>query len=176
MHRAGYRYDTSATGLLEWPRRTVGGLWEFPLQTVDWMGARHGRVLAMDYNLWFHYNGARPITTDRERQSVSNAVYASYIAAFRHTYDGNRAPLFFGNHMNYWGCAQRFRECDHKGRLTGATNLQHFGPFVDGLQRAYLEMCSQPDVQCVSYKDVADWLDAQSPQTVARLQALPPAP
>ena len=53
--------------------------------------------------------------------------------------------------------------------------LQHFGPFVDGLQRAYRVMCVQPDVRCVSYRDVADWLDAQTPATIRSLQALPPA-
>jgi hypothetical protein len=175
MKRLGYRYDTSATGVLEWPRRTLGGLWEFPLQTIHWAGARGGSVLAMDYNLWAHYNGAQPIVTDAQRQSVSNAVYNSYLGAFRQTYDGNRAPLFFGNHMNYWGCAKRFTACDHHGHLSGPTNLQHFGPFVDGLQRAYLTMCVQPDVRCVSYRDVADWLDAQTPATLASLWRLAPA-
>jgi hypothetical protein len=174
MRAAAYRYDTSGTGRLAWPRRTLGGLWEFPLQTVEWKGSTGGSQLAMDYNLWHSYNGARPITTAAQRTAVSDAVYATYLAAFHATYAGNRAPLLFGNHMNYWGCDAAFKDCAHTGTLLNPTGLEHYGPFVDGLQRAYATMCVQPDVQCISYKDLADWLDAQDPATVARLQSLAP--
>jgi hypothetical protein len=170
---AGYRYDTSATGELVWPTKTTGGMWEFPLQTIRWIGPGGGSMLAMDYNLWYRYNKAKPITTDPQRQLVSNAVLNSYLAAFNATYTGNRAPLFFGNHMNYWGCDTRYTDCDHTGTLANPTQLQHFGPFVDGLMRFYVNVCAKPDVQCISYKDMADWLDGQDPAVVAHLQGLP---
>jgi hypothetical protein len=102
---------------------------------------------------------------------VEKNVYDTYLAAFNATYGSNRAPLFFGNHMNYWGCNPAYTDCDHTGSLTGDTPLQHYGPFTAGLQRAYVAMCGKPDVQCISYKQMADWLDAQSPAVVAALRA-----
>jgi hypothetical protein len=173
MAQLGFRYDTSATGRLDWPRKTLDGLWEFPLQGIRWAGARKGTVLAMDYNLWSWYNGARPITSAHERQALSNVVADSYLDAFDVTYHGNRAPLFLGNHMNYWGCDPAYTDCYHRGRLANPTPLQHYGPFVDGLQRSYRAMCVQPDVECISYRQMADWLDAQDPAVLAALQAQP---
>ena len=175
MAAAGYRYDTSGTGRLSWPRKTLHGLWEFPLQRIAWKGTGGGAQLAMDYNLWYRFNHAQPITTQAQRVLASNAVYASYLAAFHATYSGNRAPLFLGNHMNYWGCDQAYTECNHRGHLQNPSQLDHYGPFVDGLQRAYRYMCVQPDAECISYKDMAAWLDVQDPATVAALPALPAA-
>jgi hypothetical protein len=172
MKQLGYRYDTSATGLLRWPSKTPQGLWEFPLPTVKWMGARGGSNLVMDYNLWYAYNKNQPITSDAERAVVAKNVYDTYQAAFAATYNGNRAPLFFGNHMNYWGCNQAFKDCQHTATGTGDTPLQHYGPFTSGLQQAYITICTKPDVQCVSYRQLADWLDAQDPAVVAQLQGL----
>ena len=171
MAKLGYRYDTSGTGTLSWPKKTSNRLWEFPLQTIQWKGAGGGNQLAMDYNLWYSYNHATSITSASERAKVSKAVYDSYLAAFNATYAGNRAPLFFGNHMNYWGCDRAYTDCYHGGSLSNPTPLQHYGPFVDGLQRSYLTMCSKPDVQCISYRQMADWLDAQDPAVLAALQA-----
>lgn len=125
----------------------------------------------MDYNFWFKYNHAAPIRTDGERQRVSDTVLASYLGAFAQSYNGNRAPLFLGNHMNYWGCNTAYTLCDHRGALANPTQLQHFGPFVDALMRFYVDVCGRPDVQCVSYKDVANWLDGQAPAVVAGLQS-----
>jgi hypothetical protein len=67
-------------------------------------------------------------------------------------YSGNRAPLILGNHFNRW----------NGGIYTDA--------LTDFLQRA----CGRPQVQCVSFSQLADWLDAQTPATQAQLQALPP--
>jgi hypothetical protein len=33
--------------------------------------------------------------------------------------------------------------------------------------------CDQPDTRCVSFKELVDWLDAQTPATHAALAALP---
>ena len=35
--------------------------------------------------------------------------------------------------------------------------------------------CGRQGVRCVSFEELADWLDAQPPAVLARLQALPPA-
>ncbi len=175
MKAAGYRYDTSATGDLSWPRRTPQGLWEFPLPTITWKGARGGRVLGMDYNLWYAYNRAGPIRTDAERASVARAVTDTYLAAFSATYDGNRAPLYLSSHMNYWGCNQNYRACNHRANLPGGTPMQHYGPFTVGLQAAYATICRRAEVRCISYRQLADWLDAQDPAVLSALQARPAA-
>jgi hypothetical protein len=36
-------------------------------------------------------------------------------------------------------------------------------------------VCTKPDVKCVSFKELADWLDAQDPANLQRLRALDPA-
>ena len=53
--------------------------------------------------------------------------------------------------------------------ILAALPVALFGAY--GLQRFYLNVCTKPDVQCISYKDMADWLDGQDPSVVAALQA-----
>lgn len=145
--RAGFRYDASRTGLLTWPRRQ-GGLWEFPLPSVDLVGT--GRtVLAMDYNFYYAQTGASPAAPSA-RPALRRQVLASYRNAFDAVYRGNRAPLILGNHFNRW----------------------NGGIYTDALTDFLDSTCARPGVRCVSFAQLADWLDVQTPQTLARLQGL----
>jgi hypothetical protein len=36
-------------------------------------------------------------------------------------------------------------------------------------------VCTKKDVKCVSFRELADWLDAQKPETLQRLRTLDPA-
>lgn len=58
---------------------------------------------------------------------------------------------------------------DHTVSVGGRT------PFTAGLQAAYATICRRAEVRCVSYRHLADWLDAQSPAVLAGLQARPAA-
>ena len=35
-------------------------------------------------------------------------------------------------------------------------------------------ICTKPDVKCVSFKEMADWMDAQDPKVLAQLRQLDP--
>ena len=70
----------------------------------------------------------------------------------RPLYAGNRAPLFIGNHFNDWAC----------------------GAFQNSLSTFVTDFKARhPDVQFVSNLDLERWLEAQDPQVLANLQALP---
>lgn len=148
--QAGFRYDASRTGLLQWPTK-VQGLWEFPLPSITLAGT-HRTVLAMDYNFYYSQSGAAPAPAN-SRDALRRQVLASYRNAFDAVSAGNRAPLILGNHFNQW----------------------NGGIYTDALTDFVTQTCHRPEVRCVSFRDLTDWLDAQSPATLARLQGLPAA-
>ena len=64
----------------------------------------------------------------------------SYLAYFRASYEGDRAPLSIGHHFADW----------------------NDGAYREALRRFVLEACPMPEVRCVSYAELADWLDAMT--------------
>ena len=72
------------------------------------------------------------------------------LAAFDRTYHGNRAPLIIGNHFNQW----------------------NGGIYMDAVEDVIAELCPREDVQCVSFKQLVDWLDAQDPEVLDKLRSL----
>ena len=163
----GYRYDASGTGSLRWPTKVAAtgsnagatvpftasastSMWEFPLQSIQVVG--YGRSqLSMDYNFLYAQN--KGVTTgstalcNRARTSTT----ASYLKAFNAVYNGNHAPLIIGNHFNTWLCGA-YR--DAITTLVTTVHQQH------------------PDVQFISFIDLANWLDAQTPAVLASLRGL----
>jgi hypothetical protein len=135
----GFRYDASQIGRLwAWPYRQLG-VWELPLQLIPFVGHTY-RVVSMDYNFFYNQAIAGLSAAGSEQQT-----YLSLWRAFRSSYYGNRAPLSFANHFETWnGWAY-----DH------------------ALARVVLQACRLPEVRCVSFRELTDWLDAQPP---ARLQ------
>lgn len=145
----GFRYDTSTTGDLRWPRRMSNGLWDIPLQHVRMAGS--GRwVLSMDYNFYEAQSGAAPAATSR-RPAMRQQVLDTYRNAFRATYAGNRAPLILGNHFSRW----------------------NGGIYEDALSSFLLETCRKPGVRCVSNQQLVDWMEDQPASTMAALRARP---
>ena len=67
-------------------------------------------------------------------------------------YNGNRAPLFIGNHFNDWAC----------GSFTASLTR-----FITDFKKMH------PDVRFVSNLDLERWLEAQDPAVLAELQARP---
>ncbi|HEY2831946.1 MAG TPA: hypothetical protein VGJ14_05935 [Sporichthyaceae bacterium] len=139
----GYRYDTSPTPDTTWPLRGTAdtgpsNLWVFPLAWVNFAGTTH-HVLSMDYNICFLHDGCQTSqsypssVTDRWRQQALD-TYRHY---FEQSYTGDRAPIYLGNHFEMW----------------------HDGAYTDALAEFVTETCGKPEVRCVSYRDLADWLD-----------------
>jgi len=129
----GFRYDASQQSILgTWPRREFG-LWEVPLLEIPFTGHTF-RVLSMDYNFFANQTIAGTPTRAIERQT-----YLSLWRAFRTSYHGDRAPLSFANHFETW----------------------NGGAYNRALTRVVLRACRLPEVHCVSFRELVDWLDAQ---------------
>ena len=140
--QAGYRYDTSNSGTLQWPQPLKNGLWNVPLQNIKLEGTRYG-VLSMDYNFLVNQNDGKQTASPEKCQQIEDQTYQSYEDALRAVNDGNRAPLILGNHMNDWVC----------------------GAYTKALTRFIVDTKEKnPDVQFISTLDLVDFMDAQDPE------------
>ncbi len=147
---AGFTYDASNTGTPVWPKKIEGfELWEFPLQTIPVVGFDRG-ALSMDYNLMCVQNGCSTRADPPKVKQVERSTYDTYMQATKAACDGNRSPLFFGNHFNTW---------------VGGAYRNALTRFVDDVK----DSC--PDVQFVSNRDLVRWLSAQDPAVLERLRA-----
>lgn len=149
---AGFRYDASNSGTLVWPQKVANGrLWEFPLPALKLSGTNL-QVLAMDYNFLANQTNAQTQVPQATCDQVEEQTYRSYMDALDAVYNGNRAPLSIGSHLNDWVC----------------------GAYITSLERFITDAHAKyPDVRFVSFKDLADWLDVMDPDELAKLQALP---
>jgi peptidoglycan/xylan/chitin deacetylase (PgdA/CDA1 family) len=129
----GFRYDASRQSLLgAWPRRELG-LWEVPLLEIPFVGHTF-RVLSMDYNFF-----ANQTISGTPADAIERQTYLSLWRAFRTSYYANRAPLSFANHFETW----------------------NDWAYDRALARVVLRACRLPQVRCVSFRELVDWLDAQ---------------
>ncbi|WP_328688480.1 hypothetical protein OG879_17285 [Streptomyces caniferus] len=148
----GWRYDASSPGGLQmWPKKKRG-LWDYPLQQIPFPGHSF-EVLSMDYNILAnqskHSTKAPPVNYPGWRRQAADA----YISGFRRAYETNRAPLFIGNHFEEW----------------------NGGIYMDAVEDALKHIANEQnrDVHLVSFRQFTDWLDAQDPEVLGRLQQLP---
>jgi peptidoglycan/xylan/chitin deacetylase (PgdA/CDA1 family) len=137
LHRVlrehGFRYDSSSSALLgTWPTRDHG-VWTFPLPEIP-LADSYFKVISMDYNFMANQP---PATTRDESSRLEDQTYASYVNAFNESYRGNRAPFAIGNHFARW----------------------NHGAYVRALTRFLERVCRLPEVRCVPYVEVAEWLD-----------------
>ncbi len=148
----GFRYDASDPGVLQWPRKVAdGALWQFPLPALKLTGTDKW-VLSMDYNLLVNQTGGETEVAPDECARVEEQTYQTYMDALEGVYNGNRAPLFLGSHLNSWAC----------------------DAYIKALERFVVDAHARhPDVMFVSNRDLADWLDAMDPATLKGLQKLP---
>jgi hypothetical protein len=147
LARRGFRYDASRLAPLgAWPRR-IGGIWSLPLLEIPFPGHTY-RVISMDYNFFANQtNGTSGPPSLAPR--IEHETYGALRNAFRTNYLGNRAPLSFANHFETW----------------------NHGAYNRALARAVLESCRLPEVRCVSFAELVDWLDAQPARRLARYEA-----
>lgn len=133
-----FRYDASAVGKnSDWPRKLPSGIWEFPLGTVRVGGKA---MLAMDFNLFTGQTGGQDSTREGTPQwsGFFGDLKAAYEDYFNQNYSGSRAPIYVANHFSEWN-----------GDL-----------YWESLKSFAEEECGKPEVHCVSYKELADYLDA----------------
>ncbi|EMF57270.1 MULTISPECIES: hypothetical protein [Streptomyces] len=143
----GFRYDTSGVKDQVWPEKK-DGLWDLSMQLVPVPG-RDFETLTMDYNFYVNQSGARAGAAGRQGQ-WGDQFRDGLLAGFERAYEGNRAPLIIGNHFESW----------------------NGGVYMRAVEETIEAVCGKADVRCVSFRQLADWLDAQDPEVLDRLSTL----
>jgi len=150
LAQRGFRYDASRAGVAQqWPQR-VDGIWSFTLDRIPLAGLPGRTNLSMDYNLYVAYAGAHEVPPEREAW-IRDQAFRTLDGYFEASYRGGRAPVKVGNHLNGW----------------------NHDAYSGALERFVRTECTKPEVRCVSFADLARWLDARTPAQLAVLQAAP---
>ncbi|MFD5031783.1 hypothetical protein ACFWM0_15400 [Streptomyces sp. NPDC058405] len=143
----GFRYDSSGVGDQVWPKKKEG-LWDLPLQLVPVPG-RDFETLSMDYNFMFNQSGT--VKGDPSQHTFwGNQMRDGLLQAFDRSYKKNRAPLIIGNHFESW----------------------NGGTYMRAIEETIKRVCVQKEVRCVSFRQLADWLDVQDPVMLEKLRGL----
>jgi peptidoglycan/xylan/chitin deacetylase (PgdA/CDA1 family) len=145
LRHNGFRYDTSGISYPDrWPQKR-DGLWRFDLVELRIDGLRR-RTLSMDYNFFVAQSRAR--LDPRRAELFKQQMLATYLDYFRANYSGNRAPLNIGHHFEGY---QR-------------------GVYNEALKEFARRVCGLPEVKCATYSELADFMDQQTPETIAAWQ------
>ncbi|WP_431041677.1 hypothetical protein ACQUSR_06985 [Streptomyces sp. P1-3] len=148
----GWRYDASSPGDFQiWPSKT-NGIWNFPLQLVPYPQSEK-QVLSMDFNFLFNQSGDTTEGDPAKYEEWEKLTREAYLNGFERVYHGSRAPLFIGNHFETW----------------------NGGIYMRAIEDVMKDVCNREEVRCVSFRQVADWLDAQDPEVLRKLRMLDPA-
>ncbi|MBP0453772.1 hypothetical protein J5Y04_30140 [Kitasatospora sp. RG8] len=148
---AGFRYDASSPGEFQvWPGKKEG-IWNFPLQLLPYPG-RSTQGLAMDFNFLAGQSGDSTKGDPKKYAAWEKETRDTYLAGFERVYNGSRAPLFIGNHFETW----------------------NGGIYMQAIEDVMKSICKRDGVRCVSFRQVADWLDAQDPKVLDKLRQLDP--
>ncbi|MFF3316573.1 hypothetical protein ACFYV5_13810 [Streptomyces sp. NPDC003035] len=143
----GFRYDTSGVNDQIWPKKDHG-LWDLSMQLVPVPG-RAFQTLAMDYNFLVNQSGTTKGDPSMHK-FWGNQMRDGLVQAFNRSYHGNRAPLIIGNHFESW----------------------NGGTYMRAIEETIATVCVQKDVKCVSFRQLADWLDAQDPAVIEKMRTL----
>ncbi|MER5640582.1 hypothetical protein ABT095_26995 [Kitasatospora sp. NPDC002227] len=147
----GWRYDASSPGDFQiWPARK-GGIWNFPLQQLPYPD-QDFQVLSMDFNFLANQSNGNLSHDTSKFRSWQQEARDGYLNGFQRVYHGSRAPLFIGNHFETW----------------------NDGIYMKAVEEVMRTVCTKPDVRCVSFKELADWMDVQDPAVLAKLRTLDP--
>ncbi|GGZ85715.1 hypothetical protein ACFOOM_16585 [Streptomyces echinoruber] len=144
----GFRYDSSGVNNQVWPRKK-NGLWDLSMQLVPFPGHSYEQ-LTMDYNFMVNQSGTRTQGDPAQYERWGNQMRDSLLKGFARAYDGNRAPLVIGNHFESW----------------------NGGTYMKAVEKVVQDVCGRPEVRCVSFRQLADWLDAQDPEVLEKLRGL----
>ncbi|WP_031006581.1 hypothetical protein [Streptomyces sp. NRRL F-5727] len=144
----GFRYDTSGVNDQIWPKKDQG-VWDLSMHLVPVPG-RAFQTLSMDYNFLVNQS---PGTTQGDpgmHRYWGDQMRDGLVQAFERSYRGNRAPVIIGNHFESW----------------------NGGTYMRAIEETIATVCVQKDVRCVSFRQLADWLDAQDPAVIAKMRTL----
>ncbi|CAM5307226.1 Polysaccharide deacetylase OS=Streptomyces alboniger OX=132473 GN=CP975_34635 PE=4 SV=1 [Streptomyces alboniger] len=108
--------------------------------------------LSMDFNFLYNQSDGETDGNPADYPQWEQQTVQSYMSGFDRVYYGSRAPLFVGNHFEDW----------------------NGGIYMKAVDQVIKNVCTKKDVKCVSFKELADWLDVQKPETFS-LRGLDPA-
>ncbi|MEY9947793.1 hypothetical protein [Kitasatospora sp. GAS1066B] len=147
----GWKYDTSGPGGLQiWPQKIQGGaLWDMPLQSIPFPGHTF-QVLSMDYNIMYNQSGDNTKGNPAMRAAWQKQARDSYLAGFERAYSTNRAPMYIGNHFEQW----------------------NGGIYMNAVEEVLRTIADRPEVRLVSFRQLVQWLEAQDPVVLRKLQSL----
>ncbi|MFJ2771231.1 hypothetical protein [Streptomyces sp. NPDC087300] len=145
----GFRYDTSGVNNQLWPKKKEG-LWDLSMQLVPVPG-RQFETLTMDYNFMVNQSGSTSHGDPAKHEYWGDQMRDGLLQGFDRAYKGNRAPLIIGNHFESW----------------------NGGTYMRAVEETIESVCTKPEVRCVSFRQLSDWLDAQDPKTLEKLTKLP---
>ncbi|MGV9347285.1 hypothetical protein ACWDSD_21180 [Streptomyces spiralis] len=144
----GFRYDSSGVDNQVWPKKRAG-LWDLSMQLVPFPGHTFEQ-LTMDYNFMVNQSGTLTQGDPDKFEYWGDQMRDGLLKGFYRAYDGNRAPLIIGNHFESW----------------------NGGTYMRAVEDVVKEVCNKPEVRCVSFHQLVDWLDAQDPRALAKLRTL----
>lgn len=142
------RYDTSGINDQIWPKKELG-LWDLSLQMVPVPG-RAFETLAMDYNFMVNQSGTTSKGDPSMHEYWGKQMRDGLVKAFDRAYEGNRAPLIIGNHFESW----------------------NGGTYMRAVEDTIATVCVKRNVRCVSFRQLADWLDVQDPEVLEKMRTL----
>lgn len=136
-----FRYDASGDSLADaWPDK-IDGIWRFNLARLKLHNMGRS-VLSMDYNFFVAQSRAR--VDARRFDFFREQILQTYLDYFKTNYAGNRAPLHIGHHF-----------FDYQN-----------GAYKQALMSFARTVCGLPEVRCVTYNKLADFMDGLSPATL----------
>lgn len=136
LKKAGFHYDASGVSRGPERPRAKNGLYRFALPTIP-EGPRGRRIIAMDYNLYVRHSGG--LEAPSKAAEFSNRAYQAFMAAFEREHSGARRPLSLGFHFT----------------------LMNEGAYWDALEQFAGEVCTRPDVDCITYRDHLGRIDGE---------------
>jgi hypothetical protein len=147
----GWRYDASSPGDFQaWPRKE-DGIWNFPLELIPYPEKEHPAAV---HGLQLPREPVRRPTQGDPAKFAQwqKSTVQGYLDGFDRAYYGSRAPLFIGNHFEDW----------------------NGGIYMKSIDQVMKDVCTKAQVRCVSFKEMADWLDVQDSAVLAKLRQLDP--
>jgi len=136
----GYIYDASPVASKpEWPGRN-GSVYTFGLPLIP-EGPKARNIVAMDYNLFVRHSMG--VDNPSRSAEFEERAYKAFRAAFDREHDGDRNPLQIGLHFP----------------------LMNDGAYWRAMERLVGEVCTLPDVGCVTYGDVITQMQRETKQT-----------
>ncbi len=144
----GILYDTSLINKMDyWPRKNSHGIWNFPLASVVIAGSGK-KTISMDYN--FYYAQSQAAEADEDLlPGYQQEMYDTYMNYFLNNYNGNRAPLNIGHHFSKW----------------------NKGIYWQALKDFAMDVCGLPEVRCVTYTELMDYMNGLKDETIDAYQA-----